>query len=144
MKMGHQMGLALIEILIAALVLSISILGTVRLVNSAQHALIDSEIMSDAQVIAGSAMEVGRYNFSPSNWASLVDSFQTARPSADFVVDTLSQSPDTSVNTVSAKISWAGRLQEGVPDFVIVQSASPHVFAHQSVATIKRVNTSPN
>lgn len=132
-----QSGVALVEILIAALILSVSVLGTLRLVASSQQTVIDSGMIAEAQTIAGAVMEVSRYDYSSTNWASRVEGFQTARASTAFAVDSFSETPDTSVNTVSAKVSWSSREFADTQDFVVVQSASPHVFSHQSVATIK-------
>ena len=139
----NQNGVALVEILIAALILSVSILGTLRLVTSSQQAVTDSGVIAEAQTIAGAVMEVSRYDYSPINWASRVEDFQTARASVDFAVDSFSERPDTSVNTVSAKVSWSSREFADTHDFVVVQSASPHVFSHQSVATIKAAEAQP-
>ena len=139
----NQNGVALVEILIAALILSVSILGTLRLVTSSQQAVTDSGVIAEAQTIAGAVMEVSRYDYSPTNWASRVEDFQTARASVDFAVDSFSERPDTSVNTVSAKVSWSSRELADTQDFVVVQSASPHVFSHQSVATIKATEAQP-
>ena len=133
----NQSGVALVEILIAALILSVSVLGTLRLVASSQQAVTDSGVIAEAQTIAGAVMEVSRYDYSPANWASRVEGFQIARASTAFAVDSFSERPDTSVNTVSAKVSWSSREFADTQDFVVVQSASPHVFSHQSVATIK-------
>ena len=133
----NQNGVALVEILIAALILSVSILGTLRLVTSSQQAVTDSSVIAEAQTIAGAVMEVSRFDYSPANWTSRVESLQTARASTAFSVDSFSETPDTSVNTVSAKVSWSSREFADTQDFVVVQSASPHVFSHQSVATIK-------
>lgn len=133
----NQNGVALVEILIAALILSVSILGTLRLVTSSQQAVTDSGVIAEAQTIAGAVMEVSRFDYSPANWTSRVESLQTARASTAFSVDSFSETPDTSVNTVSAKVSWSSRKVADTQDFVVVQSASPHVFSHQSVATIK-------
>lgn len=133
----NQNGVALVEILIATLILSVSILGTLRLVTSSQQAVTDSSVIAEAQTIAGAVMEVSRFDYSPANWTSRVESFQTARASTAFAVDSFSERPDTSVNTVSAKVSWSSREFADTQDFVVVQSASPHVFSHQSVATIK-------
>ena len=133
----NQNGVALVEILIAALILSVSILGTLRLVTSSQQAVTDSGVIAEAQSIAGAVMEVSRFDYSPANWTSRVESLQTARASTAFSVDSFSETPDTSVNTVSAKVSWSSRKVVDTQDFVVVQSASPHVFSHQSVATIK-------
>ena len=83
----NQNGVALVEILIAALILSVSILGTLRLVTSSQQAVTDSGVIAQAQTIAGAVMEVSRYDYSPTNWASRVEDFQTARASVDFAVD---------------------------------------------------------
>ena len=134
---SRQLGLALVEILIAALILSVSVLGTLRLVTSTQQVVIDSGVMTDAQTIAGAVIEVSRYDYSLTNWASRVEGFQTVRASTAFAVDSFSETPYTSVNTVSAKVSWSSREFADTQDFVVVQSASPHVFSHQSVATIK-------
>ena len=133
----NQNGVALVEILIAALILSVSVLGTLRLVTSSQQAVTDSGVIAQAQTIAGAVMEVSRYDYSPTNWASRVEGFQTDRASTGFAIDSFSERPDTSVNTVSAKVSWSSREFADTQDFVVVQSASPHVFSHQSVATIK-------
>ena len=133
----NQNGVALVEILIAALILSVSILGTLRLMTSSQQAVTDSGVIAEAQTIAGAVMEVSRYDYSPTNWASRVGDLQTARASVAFAVDSFSERPDTSVNTVSAKVSWSSREFADTQDFVVVQSASPHAFSHQSVATIK-------
>lgn len=139
----NQSGVALLEILIAALILSVSVLGTLRLVSSSQQAVTDSGTISEAQTIVGAVMEVSRYDYSPANWASRVDSLQTVRPSTAFTVDSFSETPDTSVNTVSAKVSWSSRAFADTQDFVVVQLASPHVFSHQSVATIKAAEAQP-
>ena len=139
----NQNGVALVEILIAALILSVSILGTLRLVTSSQQAVTDSSVIAEAQTIAGAVMEVSRFDYSPANWTSRVESLQTARASTAFSVDSFSETPDTSVNTVSAKVSWSSREFADTQDFVVVQSASPHVFSHQSVATIKAAEAQP-
>lgn len=139
----NQNGVALVEILIAALILSVSIVGTLRLMTSSQQAVTDSGVIAQAQTIAGAVMEVSRYDYSPANWASRVEGFQTARASTAFAVDSFSETPDTSVNMVSAKVSWSSREFADTQDFVVVQSASPHVFSHQSVATIKAAEAQP-
>ena len=139
----NQNGVALVEILIATLILSVSILGTLRLVTSSQQAVTDSSVIAEAQTIAGAVMEVSRFDYSPANWTSRVESLQTARASTAFSVDSFSERPDTSVNTVSAKVSWSSREFADTQDFVVVQSASPHVFSHQSVATIKAAEAQP-
>ena len=139
----NQNGVALVEILIAALILSVSILGTLRLVTSSKQAVTDSSVIAEAQTIAGAVMEVSRFDYSPANWTSRVESLQTARASTAFFVDSFSERPDTSVNTVSAKVRWSSREFADTQDFVVVQSASPHVFSHQSVATRKATEAQP-
>ena len=140
---SRQLGLALVEILVAALILSVSVLGTLRLVTSSQQVVIDSGVMTEAQTIAGAVMEVSRFDYSPASWAYRVGGFQTVRASTTFAIDSFSETPDTSVNTVSAKVSWSSRKVADTQDFVVVQSASPHVFSHQSVATIKAAEAQP-
>ena len=108
----NQNGVALVEILIAALILSVSILGTLRLVTSSQQAVTDSGVIAEAQTIAGAVMEVSRYDYSPTNWATRVEDFQTARASVDFAVDSFQKGlTPRSIRCQQKSAGRAGRLR---------------------------------
>ncbi|MEK9543866.1 MAG: hypothetical protein VW016_10320, partial [Luminiphilus sp.] len=101
-----QRGVGIIEVMIAALILAISVSGTVILMSDWFQSMNDASNRNDALVRIGSVMEAGRYDPDSTEITTRTNALTMASPRATFSVDNISVTAGTGSDAFSARVNW--------------------------------------
>ena len=135
---NKQRGVGLIEVMIAALILAISVSGTVILMSDWFQGMNDASNRNDALVRIGSVMEAGRYDPNASEITSRANALVMASPRVTYTVDNISVTTGTGSDAFSAKVSWTDPYLDGSDQgrAFNLSSAAPHDAAFQPLSSL--------
>ena len=116
-----QRGVGIVEVMIAALILAISVSGTVILMSDWFQGMNDASNRNDALARIGSVMEAGRYDPDSTEITTRANALTMVSPRATFSVDNISVTAGTGSDAFSARVNWTDPYLDDVdcdPDAV--------------------------
>ena len=134
----QQRGVGIIEVMIAALILAISVSGTVILMSDWFQGMNDASNRNDALARIGSVMEAGRYDPDSTEITSRANALTMASPRATFSVDNISVTAGTGSDAFSARVNWTDPYLDGADQSRAfnLSSAAPHDSAYQPLSSL--------
>ena len=138
-KFQGQRGAGLIEILIASLVLSVLVVGGVRLNTVSQKQVAASVSQLQASKILASAIETGYFKPNIGSWQDETDQLQLARPGTQFSVALSIKDSQIFNESKSVSISYLSREEGSGYDVRALDGADFKDWSVSSVSDLSKV-----
>ena len=134
----QQRGVGIVEVMIAALILAISVSGTVILMSDWFQGMNDASNRNDALVRIGSVMEAGRYDPDSTEMTTRANALTMVSPRVTFSVDNISVTAGTGSDAFTARVNWTDPYLDDADQSRAfnLSSAAPHDSAYQPLSNL--------